>query len=67
MKFFIIKWLVWLKCNNLWSRYEFFCSCYNKKKDILILGKGPTQGLKLTLTAEKVYSINFTVTKIKFA
>ena len=27
----------------------------NKKKDILILGKGPTQGL----TAEKEYSINF--------
>ena len=39
----------------------------NKKKDILILGKGPTQGLELTLTAEKMYSINFTVTKIKFA
>ena len=25
----------------------------NKKKDILVLGKGPTQGLKHTLTAEK--------------
>ena len=25
----------------------------NKKKDILILGKGPTQGLEHTLTAEK--------------
>ena len=25
----------------------------NKKKDILILGKGPTQGLEYTLTAEK--------------
>ena len=24
-----------------------------KKKDILILGKGPTQGLEHTLTAEK--------------
>ena len=35
---------------------------YNKKKDILILGKGPTQGLEHTLTAEKIYSINFTVT-----
>ena len=33
----------------------------NKKKDILILGKGPTQGLKHTLAAEKMYSINFTV------
>ena len=31
----------------------------NKKKDILILGKGPTQGLEHTLTAEKMYSINF--------
>ena len=34
----------------------------NKKKDILILGKEPTQGLKHTLT-EKMYLINFTVTK----
>ena len=25
----------------------------NKKKDILILGKGPTQGLEHTLTARK--------------
>ena len=32
----------------------------NKKKDILILGKGPTQGLEHTLSAEKLYSINFT-------
>ena len=38
----------------------------NKKKDILILGKGPTQRLENTLTAEKMYSINFTVTKNKF-
>ena len=38
----------------------------NKKKDILILRKGPTHGLKHTLTAEKMYSINFTVTKKKF-
>ena len=35
----------------------------NKKKDILVLGRGPTQGLESTLTAEKRYSINFTVTK----
>ena len=35
----------------------------NKKKDILILGKGPRLGLEHTLTAEKIYSINFTVTK----
>ena len=38
----------------------------NKKKDILVLGKGPTQGLEHTLTAEKMYSINFTVTKKNF-
>ena len=38
----------------------------NKKKDILILGKVPTQVLEHTLTAEKMYSINFTVTKKKF-
>ena len=38
----------------------------NKKKDILVLGKGPTQGLEYTLTAEKMYSINFTMTKKKF-
>ena len=32
----------------------------NRRKDILILGKGPTQGLDHTLNAEKIYSINFT-------
>ena len=41
-------------------------SSAHKKKDILVLGKGPTQGLEHTLTAEKMYSINFTVTKKKF-
>ena len=35
----------------------------NKKKDILVLGTGPTQGLEHTLATEKMYSINFTVTK----
>ena len=38
----------------------------NKKKDILILGKGPTQGLEHTRTAEKLYSSNFTKHKTKF-
>ena len=38
----------------------------NKKKDILILQKEPTQGLEHTLTSGKMYSINFTVTKKKF-
>ena len=35
----------------------------NKNKDILVLRRGPTQGLESTVTAEKMYSINFTVTK----
>ena len=34
-----------------------------KKKDILVLKIGPTQGLEHTITAEKMYFINFTVTK----
>ena len=38
----------------------------NKKKDILVLRKEPTQRLKHTLTAERMYSINFTVTKRNF-
>ena len=32
----------------------------DRKKDILILGKGPTQAMEHTLSAEKMYSINFT-------
>ena len=42
----------------------------NKKKDILVLGKGPTQGLENTLTAEKMYPINHSFKKeilLKFA
>ena len=38
----------------------------NKKKDILILSKGPTQGLQHTLSAEKMYSMNFTEHNKKF-
>ena len=38
----------------------------NKGKQILVLGKGPTQGLESTLTAKKMLSINFTLTKKKF-
>ena len=34
----------------------------DRKKDILILGKGPRQSLEHTLSVEKMYSINFTVT-----
>ena len=35
----------------------------NKKKDTLVLGIGPTQGLEHTSTAEKMYSINFMLQK----
>ena len=38
----------------------------NKKKCILVLGTWPTQRLEHTLTAEKNYSINFTVMNTKF-
>ena len=39
----------------------------NKKKDILILDKGPTQGLDdTTLTAEAHYSVNFSRSNKKF-
>ena len=38
----------------------------DNKKDILILGRGPTQGLEGTLTAEEMYSINFTEKNKKF-
>ena len=38
----------------------------NKKKDKLVLGKEPTQGLEHTLTAGKIYASNFTITKNKF-
>ena len=38
----------------------------NKKKDILVLGIRPTQGLEHTLTTDKMYSVYFTVTKKKF-
>ena len=38
----------------------------NKKNYILVLGKGPTQEIEHTLTAEKMYTIKFTVTNKKF-
>ena len=38
----------------------------NKKKDIFILCKGPAQGLEHALSAEKIYSINFTDHNKKF-
>ena len=36
------------------------------RKNTLVLEKGPTQGLEHTLTAEKMYSINFTAVRKKF-
>ena len=38
----------------------------NKIKDILIVGKWPTQGLGHTLAAEKLHPINFTKENTKF-
>ena len=38
----------------------------NRKKDILIRGKGPTQGLEHTLSAEKIYWGNFIKKNAKF-
>ena len=43
-----------------------FSTNIDNRKKTLVLGKGPTQGLEHMLTAEKIYSINFTVTKKKF-
>ena len=43
-----------------------FSAYIDNKKKTLVLGIGPTQGLEHTLTAEKIDSINFTVTKKKF-
>ena len=41
-------------------------SAHIDNKKTLVLGIGPTQGLEHTLTAEKMYSINLTVTNKKF-
>ena len=38
----------------------------NKKKYVLIFGKGPTRGLEHTLAAEKLYSITFIKKNTKF-
>ena len=43
-----------------------FSAHIDNKKKTLVLGIGPTQRLEHTLTAEKMHSINFTVTKEKF-
>ena len=43
-----------------------FAHVDNKKNDNLILGKGLTQWLEHILTTEKMYLINFIVTRKKF-
>ena len=43
-----------------------FANADNKKNDILILVKDPKQGVEHTLSTEKMYLINFIVTKKKF-
>ena len=43
-----------------------FAHIKNKKKEILVVEIGRTQRLEHAVTTEKIYSINFTVTKKKF-
>ena len=59
-EFFSIGDKVGRNVTNFWVEMSSSPNIDNKKKDILIIGKGPTQGLEHTLTAEKLYSINFT-------
>ena len=59
------------KILNIYIVYELAASSSHTsdpsiKISLLVLGRGPTQGLESPLTAEKRYSINFTVTKKKF-
>ena len=55
VELFPFYWWIWLQFNNFY-----------KKKDVLILGEGPTQELNDTaLTVEKTYSISFTKSRKK--
>ena len=45
---------------------SFSAHIHNRKKDILVLGKGPRQGLENTLNAEKMYVSQFNFIKKKF-
>ena len=46
---------------NIWCWFEFFCVYWHQRKNILILGQCPTQGIDdAILTAGKKYLINFT-------
>ena len=56
-------------CRNViifWSRYEFFFVCRQQKKDIFILGKGPTQRIRQYHInfKKRIWSILQTLTKI---
>ena len=42
-----------------WADTSSSTKIHNKKKIILFIGKGLTQGLEHTLSAAKMYSINF--------
>ena len=70
MQVFSFWYWISQKCNNSWSRHEFInkdsSTKIDNKKNILILEKGPTQGLEHTLNAEKMHSINFTEKKFFF-
>ena len=65
-EFFISIWWIWSKRINFGVDMSFSAHIDNKKKNMLVLRIGPTQGLEHTLTAENVYSNNFTITKKKF-
>ena len=54
---------IWSKCNNFGADMSSSIHIDNKKKDMSVLRRGPTQGLESSLTAEKMYSINFTARK----
>ena len=41
--------------HNFWRRYEFSVHVDNKKKDILILGEGPTQRLDGTTLTNSIH------------
>ena len=60
-RIFIYRWKLWK--NVIFSGADMSSSVHvdNKKKDVVILGEGPTQELDDTaLTAEAKYAINFT-------
>ena len=72
LQFFYGQTVAWVKMLLIllliWGH---LCMLITKKKDILVLGEGPTQGLdNTTITPEVKYPINFTESKkncIKFA